>query len=64
MTAVAARGTVAGAGRRRDPCFEEPAYGPVSACLWRDQQAGRHDHRKQIWTLFTLATAARYTASG
>jgi asparagine synthase (glutamine-hydrolysing) len=30
--------------------------------LWSDHQSGRCDHRKKIWTLFTLATAIRNTA--
>jgi asparagine synthase (glutamine-hydrolysing) len=29
--------------------------------LWSDHQSGRRDHRKKIWTLFTLATAVRNT---
>src|SRR6185437_11423207 len=26
--------------------------------LWSEHQSGYNDHRKKIWTLFTLATAA------
>lgn len=29
--------------------------------LWSDHQKSRKDHRKKIWTLFTLATAVRNT---
>jgi asparagine synthase (glutamine-hydrolysing) len=31
--------------------------------LWLEHQTGRRDHRKKIWTLFTLATAVRNTAT-
>lgn len=31
--------------------------------LWSDHQTARRDHRKKIWTLFTLATAVRNTTA-
>jgi asparagine synthase (glutamine-hydrolysing) len=31
--------------------------------LWSDHQTARRDHRKKLWTLFTLATAVRNTAA-
>ena len=31
--------------------------------LWSDHQTAKRDHRKKIWTLFTLATAVRNTTA-